>query len=323
MGNFGKMQEISCGKDTTSGHWEIAGTPVLKPLPTYPHGFPPEVIQPFVQAIHREILGNVVASGTQIIADLGEEHLKTGKPIVYTSADSVFQIACHKDVVSLEELYEMCRQARKILTGKHGVGRVIARPFIGQPGNFTRTSERRDFSLEPPAHHLLMQVQKAGLPSVAVGKIHDIFAESGVTYSFPTVNNADGIEKIQLAMEQFSEGLIWANLVDFDMLYGHRNNPVGYAKALEEFDASLSAILEKLQPGDLLLITADHGNDPTTPSTDHSREYVPLLVYGPQLKNGVDLGIRPTFADAGATIAAYLQVEPVPTGTSFLTALQD
>ncbi len=315
---FGKMQEVSCGKDTTCGHWEIAGTPVLQPLPTYPHGFPPEVILPFEQAIGKPVLANCVASGTEIIARLGGEHMRTGQPIVYTSADSVFQIACHEEIVPLPDLYEMCHIARKILVGEHGVGRVIARPFIGVPGNFTRTSNRRDFSLLPPEGHLLQRVKEAGLPCVSVGKIHDIFAESGITASYPTVNNQDGMAKTKEALGLYREGLIWTNLVDFDMMYGHRNDPQGYAKALDAFDQGLPEIMAMLGENDLLLITADHGNDPTTPSTDHSREYVPLLVWGKQLRQGVDLGIRPTFADAGATIADYLGVGPLPTGQSFL-----
>jgi phosphopentomutase len=318
---YGKMAEKSQGKDTTTGHWEMAGTPILTALPTYPHGFPAEVTEPFQKAIGRKILGNTVASGTAIIEKLGAEHMQTGYPIVYTSADSVFQIAAHEEVITLEELYDMCLKARNILTGKHAVARVIARPFTGKAGDFRRTANRRDFSLLPPKGHLMSMVEKAGLPSVSVGKIHDIFAENGVTDSFPTKNNADGINKLLQAMAKYDKGLIWANLVDFDMVYGHRNDVQGYGKALEEFDALLPQILAQLHENDILFITADHGADPTTESTDHSREYVPLLVYGKKV-HPVDLGLRQTFADVGATVADYLQVTFPPTGTSMLKSIK-
>lgn len=318
-GAYGKMQEVSCGKDTTAGHWEIAGTPVLQPLPTYPEGFPGALLAEFERLIGRGTLGNTVASGTVIINELGDEHLRTGRPIVYTSADSVFQIAAHEEVVPLPELYEMCRIARRLLVGEHGVGRVIARPFVGKAnGSFERTANRRDFSLLPPAGNLLAAVQQAGAPTVAIGKIHDIFADQHIDASYPTKNNADGMEKLLAALAKHPAGLIWANLVDFDMLYGHRNDTAGYGAALEEFDAFLPRLLGLLQPDDLLFITADHGNDPTTVSTDHSREYVPLLAAGQRVAAGVDLGTRSSFADLGATAAEYLGAGALPAGRSFL-----
>ncbi len=320
-GAFGRMQEISCGKDTTAGHWELAGTPLLNPLPTYPHGFPAELLAEFERQIGRGTLGNIPASGTVIIEQLGEEHLRTGKPIVYTSADSVFQIAAHEEIIPLPQLYEMCQIARRLLVGEHGVGRVIARPFVGQPGSFKRTANRRDFSLPPPAGNLLETVQTAGLPVVAIGKIHDIFADRHIDFSYPTKDNADGMQTILATMAKHSTGLIWANLVDFDMQFGHRNDVAGYAAALEAFDAWLPQLLAQLQPADLLLITADHGNDPTTSSTDHSREYVPVLASGAMVAGGRDLGIRPSFADLGATAADYLgagKLPALPAGNSFL-----
>ena len=320
-GAFGRMQEISCGKDTTAGHWELAGTPLLNPLPTYPHGFPAELLAEFERQIGRGALGNIPASGTVIIEQLGEEHLRTGKPIVYTSADSVFQIAAHEEIIPLPQLYEMCQIARRLLVGEHGVGRVIARPFVGQPGSFKRTANRRDFSLPPPAGNLLETVQAAGLPVVAIGKIHDIFADRHIDFSYPTKDNADGMQTILTTMAKHPTGLIWANLVDFDMQFGHRNDVAGYAAALEAFDAWLPQLLAQLQPADLLLITADHGNDPTTSSTDHSREYVPVLASGAMVAGGRDLGIRPSFADLGATAADYLGagiLPALPDGNSFL-----
>lgn len=320
-GAFGRMQEISCGKDTTAGHWELAGTPLLNPLPTYPHGFPAELLAEFERQIGRGALGNIPASGTVIIEQLGEEHLRTGKPIVYTSADSVFQIAAHEEIIPLPQLYEMCQIARRLLVGEHGVGRVIARPFVGQPGSFKRTANRRDFSLPPPAGNLLETVQSAGLPVVAIGKIHDIFADRHIDFSYPTKDNADGMQTILTTMAKHQTGLIWANLVDFDMQFGHRNDVAGYAAALEAFDAWLPQLLAQLQPADLLLITADHGNDPTTSSTDHSREYVPVLASGAMVAGGRDLGIRPSFADLGATAADYLgagKLPALPAGNSFL-----
>lgn len=311
---YGRLREVSAGKDTTAGHWELAGTPVLAALPTYPNGFSPELIKEFERQIGRPTLGNVVASGTRIIEQLGGRHLRTGYPIVYTSADSVFQIAAHEEVIPLARLYKMCEQARALLVGEHGVGRVIARPFVGEPGAFVRTANRRDFSLLPPQGNLWQQVQAAGLPTVAIGKIHDIFADQHIDASYPTTGNADGVVKLLSAMDMHQNGLIWVNLVDFDMLYGHRNDVPGYAAALQAFDAELPKILDKMRPADLLIITADHGNDPTTPSTDHSREYVPILVVG---AGAVALGTRPSFADVGQTVAEYLGAPPVAAGTSF------
>lgn len=316
---FGKMQEVSCGKDTTAGHWELSGTPLLRPLPTYPNGFPTDLIAEFERQIGRRTLGNVVASGTVIIQELGEEHMRTGWPIVYTSADSVFQIAAHEQVIPPEQLYEMCGLARRLLVGEHGVGRVIARPFVGEPGGFSRTERRRDFSLLPPSGNLLAAVQAAGLPVVAIGKIHDIFADQNIDFSYPTANNADGMAKIMAALDKHSAGLIWANLVDFDMLYGHRNDVAGYGAALQAFDAWLPQLWSALRPDDLLLITADHGNDPTTPSTDHSREYVPVMAMAQTAaRRGVNLGVRSCFADLGATAAEYLGAAELPAGRSFL-----
>ena len=317
---FGKMQEVSCGKDTTAGHWELAGTPVNAPLPTYPHGFPADVIAAFEQLIGRQTLGNKVASGMVIIDELGEEHLRTGHPIVYTSADSVFQLAAHEEVIPLPQLYQMCEQARSLLVGRHGVGRVIARPFVGRPGSFRRTANRRDFSLLPPHGNLWQRLAEAGVPTVAIGKIHDIFADKDMDFSYPTTGNSDGMDKLLAALDNHPHGLIWANLVDFDMLYGHRNDIEGYAAALQEFDAWLPQLLAALKPADLLLICADHGNDPTTASTDHAREYVPLLAVG-LAAAGVDLGTRATFADVGATAAEYLGAARPLTGTSFLAEI--
>ena len=316
---FGRLREVSCGKDTTAGHWELAGTPVTRPLPTYPNGFPPELIAEFERRIGRKTLGNVAASGTLIIQELGGQHLRTGYPIVYTSADSVFQIAAHEEVIPLTRLYEMCHIARGLLVDKHGVGRVIARPFVGEPGYFQRTANRRDFSLLPPEGNVFMCLRQAGVVTVAIGKIHDIFAGQNIDFSYHTAGNTDGMDKLLAALDKHPAGFIWANLVDFDMLYGHRNNVAGYAAALQEFDAFLPQLLVKIRPGDLLIITADHGNDPTTPSTDHSREYVPLLAYG--LAAGVDLQIRSTFADVGATVTDYLGAAKTLAGASMLPLL--
>jgi phosphopentomutase len=314
---FGRMAELSPGKDTITGHWEMAGIILDRPIKTYPHGFPPEVIEPFEKAIGRKVLGNIVASGTEIIKELGEDHMKTGRPIVYTSADSVFQIAAHEEVVPLELLYHWCEIARSQLTGEHVVGRVIARPFLGRPGSFTRTENRHDYSLKPPHQMLLDNIVEAGLPVMTVGKIIDIFAGQGVTAQRKTGNNAEGIEATREYIAEGGPGLIFTNLVDFDMLYGHRNNVEGYAEALEEFDRRLPELLSVTRPGDCLFIVADHGCDPTTPSTDHSREYTPLLVWGGAVKAGTDLGTRRTMADVGATIAEMLAVPPIGIGTSF------
>ena len=317
---YGKMAEKSAGKDTITGHWEIAGIILKHPFPTYPKGFPPEIIKSFEKKIGKRVLGNAAASGTEIIHELGEEHMRTGFPIVYTSADSVFQIAAHEEVIPLPQLYEICRQARLLLKGEYAVGRVIARPFIGQPGKFKRTDNRKDYSLEPPGTTLLDLISGAGMQVVGIGKINDIFAGRGVTESFVTHNNMDGIDKTLEALEQNSRGLIFANYVDFDMRFGHRNDPQGYARALAEFDLKIPEIIERLRPNDVLVITGDHGCDPVCPGTDHTREYVPVLIYGEPVQVQ-DLGIRETFADLGATIADMLGVSPTAAGTSFASKL--
>ena len=323
QGAYGKMAERSGGKDTTSGHWEMMGLVQQQAFPTYPNGFPAEVIEEFENKIGRKTLGNTVASGTVIIEELGREHMDTGYPIVYTSADSVFQIAAHEEVIPLDELYGMCIIAREMLTGKHRVGRVIARPFIGQPGSFTRTAHRHDYSLEP-GNNIMDCIIEAGQQVIAIGKIADIFAGHGVSVSYPTASNREGMERLEKALATAGPGLIYANLVDFDQSFGHRNDPDGYARALEEFDQGLSRIIERLRPEDCLMITADHGCDPTMPGTDHTREYVPFLAYGPQLKAGVDLGTRTSFADIGATLADYLGIDPhgLP-GESFLKLIKE
>jgi len=320
---YGKMREISAGKDTTTGHWEIAGVIRTKPFPTYPNGFPPEIIEAFEQAIGRKVLGNKPASGTAIIEELGEEHLRTGYPIVYTSADSVFQIAAHEDIVPVETLYRWCEIAREILRGEHEVARVIARPFVGTPGNFKRTPRRKDFSVPPPYPTLLDALTENGLTVVTVGKVDDIFAGRGVSRAIHTSDNHDGMEQVEKLVAKEDFDFLWCTLVDFDTLYGHRNNPQGFAQALEEFDHWLGGFLPKLREGDLLLITADHGNDPTTPSTDHSREYVPLLVWTPTLRKGKPLGTRETFADVAATVADWLGVKWQGAGESCLPMMSE
>ena len=280
---WGKMAEMSEGKDTTIGHWEIMGVITEKPFPVYPHGFPEDLIRRFEQIIGRKVLGNKVASGTVIIEELGQAHMRTGCPIVYTSADSVFQIAAHEEIIPLAELYRMCQTARKMLQGEHGVARVIARPFKGEAGHFERTANRHDFSLEPPRPTVLDVLVKNGHKTTGIGKIKDIFANRGITHHISIKNNTEGIRHIIEAIKSDDHGLVFANLVDFDMKYGHRNDPQGYARALEEFDRVIRDILEGLRETDILIFTADHGCDPTTPSTDHSREYVPLLVMGPKV----------------------------------------
>lgn len=317
-GCYGRMAEKSAGKDTTTGHWEIAGLILEKPFPVYPEAFPAELIEEFQKKIGTKVLGNMVASGTEIIAKLGDEHVKTGYPIVYTSADSVFQIAAHEEIIPIEELYHMCSIARSMLQGEHAVGRVIARPFIGTQGNYTRTDRRKDFSLEPVGRTVLDLAVKKGLKVKAVGKIEDIFAGCGITDAVHTHHNMDGVDQTLHYMEDPFEGILFTNLVDFDMLYGHRNNVEGYARALVEFDARVPEIIGQMREDDLLMITADHGCDPTTESTDHSREYVPLLVYGKKIKKGVNLGTRQSFADIAATISEYLGLDKTENGTSFL-----
>jgi phosphopentomutase len=321
IGAYGRMAEVSAGKDSTTGHWELTGVVSPKPLPTYPNGFPEELIEEYERRIGRKTLGNVAISGTVIIDQLGAEHMRTGSPIVYTSADSVFQVAAHEEIIPLPELYRICIIAREMLTGEHAVGRVIARPFVGQPGSFTRTQNRRDFSLVPPKPTLLDRLVAAGYQVVGVGKVDDLFAKRGLTVCYHTVDNLVATEKVIELLGEDSEGLILANLIEFDMLFGHRNNPEAYGRALEAFDSRLPRMMEAMKPGDVLFIVADHGNDPTTPSTDHSREYVPLLAYGERVRPGVNLGTRESFADLGATIAELLGIEPLPDGTSFVAEI--
>ncbi|MCX7923311.1 MAG: phosphopentomutase [Clostridia bacterium] len=316
-GAYGRMSEQSAGKDTTTGHWELSGITLKKPFPVYPNGFPQEIINSFENAIGTKTLGNYAASGTEIIKQLGGQHVKTGYPIVYTSADSVFQIAAHEDIVSVDRLYEMCRIAREILKNEHAVGRVIARPFTGAEGDFKRTSRRHDFSLKPIEKTVLDFTVEKGYKVKAVGKIEDIFSKQGITDAVHTQNNMDGVEKTLEYMGEDFEGILFTNLVDFDMAYGHRNDVNGYANALKEFDARVPEILSALKDDDVLFITADHGCDPTTPSTDHSREYVPLLVYGKKVKHDTNLGTRSTFADLAATIAEFLGTQAPSSGISF------
>ncbi len=317
-GSYGKMAEKSPGKDTTTGHWEMAGVILEKAFPTFPKGFPTEFIKAFEQRIGRQVIGNEVASGTEIIQRLGKEHVQTRCPIVYTSADSVFQIAAHEEVVPLEELMRICEIAREMLVGELKVGRVIARPFLGTEENFYRTTNRHDLAIEPPHKILLDVVKEKGLHVMAVGKIKDIYAGHGVTEYSLTKGNMDGMDKTLAFMKEKKPGLVMTNLVDFDMLYGHRNNVEEYAKALEELDARLPEVFELMEEEDLLILTADHGCDPTTKSTDHSREYVPLLIFGKQVIPGKDLGIRSSFADLGATVVEFLGTASLPHGKSFL-----
>ena len=320
-GAFGRLAESSKGKDTTIGHWEIAGLVSDTPLPTYPHGFPEEILAPFRQATGRGVLANAPWSGTAVIEEYGAEHMRTGDLIVYTSADSVFQIAAHEDIVPPEQLYEYCRIARKLLHGKHGVGRVIARPFVGTPGNFVRTANRHDFSLEPPAPTLLDGMKSAGLDVIGVGKIHDIFAGQGLTEHVYNKSNADGMAHTMAYAKKDFTGVCFVNLVDFDSQYGHRRDAVGYAQALNRFDAWLGDFLKVLRADDLVLITADHGCDPGyAATTDHTREYVPLLALGKQVKPA-DLGTRSTFADIAATIAELFGIPLNTPGTSFADKL--
>lgn len=318
LGRIARLKEASKGKDTTIGHFEIAGVYSGSPLPTYPEGFPEEIIGEFERATGRKVLCNKPYSGTEVIKDYGKEHMETGALIVYTSADSVFQIAAHEEIVPIEQLYEYCKIARKILTGEHGVGRVIARPFIGEPGNFTRTSRRHDYSIEPPSVTMLDQLKSAGKDVIGVGKINDIYAGKGLTEYVYTTGNADGIEKTLEYLDKDFEGLCFVNLVDYDSLYGHRRDVDGYAKALAYFDEKLPEIMEKLRPEDILMITADHGCDPGyEKTTDHTREYVPLLMYGEGL-TAENLGTRDTFSDIGATVLDYFGIKPQFRGESML-----
>ena len=313
---FGKMAERSPGKDTTTGHWEMMGLILDKPFPLFPDGFPPAITEPFKQLTGRGVLGNIRASGTEIIERLGEEHLRTGCPIVYTSADSVFQIAAHEEVVPLAELYAWCEGARRLLCGEFAVGRVIARPFTGVPGSFRRTANRKDYSLPPPRQTVLDMLSAAGQEVVGIGKIPDIFAGRGIAVSLHTENNDDGMIRLQAAISRFPRGLLFTNLVDFDMIYGHRNDAAGYGHALERFDAQLALVLSGMKEQDILFIVADHGCDPTFPHTDHTREYVPLLAIGNKVRP-VPLGTRETFADVGATVACLLKIARPAAGTSF------
>ena len=319
-GAFGKAATLSRGKDTTTGHWEMAGIITGTPFPTYPNGFPERVIGPFEKAIGRPVLGNKAASGTEIIKELGEEHVRTGRPIVYTSADSVFQVATHEEVVPLESLYHWCELARGLLTGQDLVGRVIARPFVGQPGAFRRTEARQDYAIDPPEQTILDRMKSAGLSVTGVGKIGSIFCHRGTTHELAAGNNRASVEQTLRALAEPSPGLIFTNLVDFDMLYGHRNDLEGYARALEEFDLRLPEIQQAMRDDDLLLISADHGCDPGDISTDHTREFVPVLAWGRRATAGLNLGTRSSLADIGKTVAENFGLE-LPVGQSFLDEL--
>lgn len=321
-GAFGRLAERSAGKDSVTGHWELMGIVLDRAFPTFPEGFPPEVIAEFERRIGRRSIGNVVASGTEIIDRLGPEHMRSGCPIVYTSADSVFQIAAHEDVVPVPELYRMCEAAFDLVGRGMGVGRVIARPFLGIPGSFKRTANRHDYALDPAGETVLDALTRNRTPIVSIGKVGDLFAGRGVGKVVHTASDADGMRQLDRALAQESQGLVFANLVDFDTQYGHRNDPEGYAANLERFDDWLADFLRRLAPGDVLVITADHGNDPTTPSTDHSREHVPLLVCGAGVRRGVDLGTRASFADLGQTLAENFGVASLPFGRSFLQEIR-
>lgn len=317
IGCFGKMAELSAGKDTTTGHWEIAGIKTEVPFKTYPEGFPKEFMEAFQKEIGIECIGNYPASGTTIIEELGPEHEATGKPIVYTSADSVFQIAANIDVIPLERLYEICKAARKLLVGQWACGRVIARPYVMKDGKRERTSDRRDYAITPPEDTILDFVSQAGLEMYGVGKIGDIFNGKGLTTDVHTVSNMDGMEKTVEAVKKDFSGFVFTNLVDFDSKYGHRRDALGYGNCIEEFDAKLPEVTEAMGDGDILMITADHGNDPVAEGTDHTREYVPVLAYGKKCKAGIDLGIRESFADVGATVADILNTKMPTIGKSF------
>jgi phosphopentomutase len=317
LGCYGKMAEKSPGKDSTSGHWELMGCILDKAFPTYPEGFPEPVVRDFEQRTSRRVIGNMPYSGTEILKLLGDEHVRTGALILYTSADSVFQLAAHEEVIPVEELYSYCRTARELLTGEHGVARVIARPFEGTSGNYRRTSRRKDFSLPPVTDTMLDILARHGSEVLAVGKVADLFAGRGFTREIRTKSNAEGMEALSAVLDDVDEGFVLANLGDFDTLWGHRNNAEAFARGLEEFDKWLSSFLEKLSMDDVLFLTSDHGCDPTTPSTDHSREYAPVIAYGSRLLGGVNLGVRESFADLGATVAQLMGVEGTGSGKGF------
>ena len=314
---YGRMAESSAGKDSVTGHWEMMGIILEQPFATFPHGFPPDVIETFEQRIGRRTLGNVVASGTEIIERLGGEHVRTGGPIVYTSADSVFQVAAHEDVIPVNELYRMCEIAFELVAPRR-VGRVIARPFVGSDGAFQRTANRHDYALTPPVDTLLDFLTRQGIPVTSIGKVNDLFAGRGITRALKSNSDSQGLDRVLDVVRSDGEGLVFVNLVDFDTLFGHRNDIEGFAGNLERFDERLAEVLTALRDSDLLIVTADHGNDPTTPSTDHSREYVPILLTGSRVARNVDLGTRRTFADLGQTLAANFGVGPLASGTSFL-----
>jgi phosphopentomutase len=318
LGAYGRMAEKSPGKDSVTGHWEMMGIVLDRAFPTFPNGFPDDVMAEFERRIGRGTLGNVVASGTEIIDRLGAEHMRTGKPIVYTSADSVFQIAAHEDVIPVEQQYRICETAFELVARGMGVGRVIARPFMGQPGSFRRTANRHDYALDPNGETLLDRLASRGELVLSIGKINDLLAGRGVTRAVHTSSDDEGMDSLDAALEQTDRGMIFVNLVDSDTVYGHRNDVAGYASNLERFDARLQRVLPRLRPADLLVVTGDHGNDPSTPSTDHSREYVPVLLAGPRVRAGADIGTRQTFADLGQTLAQNFGVGPLAAGTSFL-----
>ena len=318
-GSFGKAMEKSMGKDTITGHWEISGVITKTPLKTYPNGFPKEIIEEFKEKANVEgVLGNKVASGTEIIKELGEEHIKTKYPIIYTSADSVFQIAAHEEVIPLDRLYDMCKKAREFLVGDKMIGRVIARPFIGEEGNFTRTSNRHDYALDPFSKTMLDYIKENNMEVKSVGKIKDIFNSKGITEGVSTKNNMDGVDKTLEFMKEDFEGIIFTNLVEFDMNFGHRNDAKGYGKALEDFDNRMEEIFNAMKEDDILIITADHGCDPTTSGTDHSREYIPILVYGENIKENIDIGVQSSFSNIGKSILDYLSIKNTLPGESFL-----
>jgi phosphopentomutase len=318
LGAYGRMAERSAGKDSVTGHWELAGVVLDRAFPTFPHGFPPHAIAEFERRIGRPTIGNYAASGTAIIDELGAEHMRTAQPIVYTSADSVFQIAAHEEIIPIAELYRICEVAYDLVGRGMNVARVIARPFVGRPGAFTRTANRHDYALPPTGTTLLDELTAAGHTVHAIGKIKDLFAGRGITTSVHTRSDEEGVDEIEKAIDAAGPGLVFTNLVDFDTQYGHRNDPAGYAANLERFDRRLAGMLPRLRERDLLIITADHGNDPTTPSTDHAREYVPVFLVGARVRPGADIGVRETFADLGQTVAEIFGVGPLANGTSFL-----